>query len=89
MPDLRWFAGSRAGLATAMVRALLAGPAPYLRGAVTSGAPGMTTLGVDAVPTSGGTAQIDLSSSALAATSGAAPAAVGSAHRERCVSCPR
>lgn len=67
VPDLRWFAGSRAGLATAVVRALLAGPAPYLRGAVTSGAPEMTTLGVDAVPTSDGTAQIDLSSSALAA----------------------
>jgi hypothetical protein len=68
VPDLRWFAGSRAGLATAMVRALLEGPAPYLRGAVTSGAPEMTTLGVDAVPTADGTAQIDLSSSALAAT---------------------
>jgi hypothetical protein len=68
VPDLRWFAGPRAGLATEMVRALLAGPAPYLRGAVTSGAPGMTTLGVDAVPTSDGTAQIDLSSSALAAS---------------------
>ncbi|HEX3005579.1 MAG TPA: LpqB family beta-propeller domain-containing protein [Angustibacter sp.] len=68
VPDLRWFAGPRAGLATEMVRSLLAGPAPYLRGAVTSGAPGMTTLGVDAVPTSDGTAQIDLSSSALTAT---------------------
>ncbi len=68
VPDLRWFAGSRAGLATAMVRALLAGPAPYLRGAVSSGAPPMTTLGVDAVPTADGTAQIDLSSSALAAS---------------------
>ncbi|MGN6302702.1 MAG: LpqB family beta-propeller domain-containing protein [Angustibacter sp.] len=67
VPDLRWFAGPRAGLATEMVRALLAGPAPYLRGAVTSGAPGMTTLGVDAVPTSDGTAQIDLSASALTA----------------------
>jgi hypothetical protein len=68
VPDLRWFAGSRAGLATAMVRALLSGPAPYLRAAVTSGAPPMTSLGVDAVPTSGGEAQIDLSSSALAAS---------------------
>lgn len=68
VPDLRWFAGSRAGLATAVVRSLLAGPAPYLRGALTSGAPPMTTLGVDAVPTSAGDAQIDLSASALAAT---------------------
>ncbi|WP_426562280.1 LpqB family beta-propeller domain-containing protein [Angustibacter sp. McL0619] len=66
--DQRWFAGSRASLATAAVRALLAGPPAYLKDAVTTGFPTGTTLGVDAVPTSGGTAQIDLSTRALAAS---------------------
>ena len=66
--DQRWFAGTRASLATAAVRALLAGPPDYLRGAVTTGFPTGTSLGVDAVPTASGTAQVDLSTRALAAS---------------------
>ncbi len=68
VPDLRWFAGVRASLATSLVRQLLRGPPAYLRGAVTSGAPVGTTLGVDAVPTSTGVAQVDLSATALQAS---------------------
>ncbi|GAA4347059.1 LpqB family beta-propeller domain-containing protein [Angustibacter luteus] len=66
--DLRWFTGPRASLATQAVRAVLNGPPDYLRGAVATGFPPGTTLGVDAVPTSGGTAAVDLSTRALAAT---------------------
>lgn len=68
VPDLRWYAGARAGLATFLVRELLRGPPPALRGAVTTGAPPGTALSVDAVTTSAGIAQVDLSSIALRAT---------------------
>lgn len=68
VPDLRWYAGTRAGMPTFLVRELLRGPPPTLRGAVTTGAPPGTTLGVAAVTTSAGVAKVDLSSAALAAT---------------------
>lgn len=68
VPDLRWFAGGRAALATQVAQSLLAGPSPELAPAVTTGAPAGTTLGVDAVPTTGGVAQVDLSPNALSAT---------------------
>lgn len=68
VPDLRWYAGARAGLPTFLVRELLRGPPPTLRGAVTTGAPAGTTLGVEAVTTTAGVARVDLSSTALQAT---------------------
>ncbi|GAB3599267.1 hypothetical protein GCM10027446_30900 [Angustibacter peucedani] len=68
VPDLRWYAGARAGLATFLVRELLRGPPVALRGAVSTGAPDGTTLSVDAVPVSSGVAQVDLSSTALSAS---------------------
>jgi hypothetical protein len=66
VPDLRWF--PRAGLATAVVRSLLAGPPQYLGRAVRTGAPPGTRLAVDAVPTTDGLATVDLSEEALGAT---------------------
>lgn len=68
VPDVRWFPGPRPGLATALVRQLLRGPPRYLAGAVTTGFPPGTTLAVDAVPTTDGVAQVDLSAQALTAT---------------------
>lgn len=68
VPDLRWFAGPRQGLATALVRQLLSGPPAYLGSAVRTGFPRGTALAVDAVPTTDGVAQVDLSAQALAAT---------------------
>ena len=48
-------------LVLAIVRALLGGPAPYLRGAVTSAFPPGTTLARSAVPVRDGTATVELS----------------------------
>jgi hypothetical protein len=67
VPEIRWFGRTRGGLATAVVRAVLAGPPPYLATTATTGAPPGTNLAVDAVPTSGGVAKVDLSASALQA----------------------
>lgn len=68
VPDLRWVPGPRPALATALVRALIAGPPAYLRGAVSSGIPIGTRLAVEAVPTTDGIAQVDLSATALEAS---------------------
>jgi hypothetical protein len=68
VPDLRWFGGARAGLATALVRGLLDGPPAYLRDAVVSAAPPETGLSVDAVPSTDGVAQVDLTSAVLRGT---------------------
>ena len=68
VPDLRWLPGPRPSLATALVRQLLLGPPTYLGSAVVTGFPPGTTLAVDAVPTTGGVAQVDLSAQALTAT---------------------
>lgn len=68
VPDLRWLPGPRPSLATALVRQLLLGPPAYLGAAVVTGFPRGTTLAVDAVPTTGGVAQVDLSAQALTAT---------------------
>jgi hypothetical protein len=65
VPDLRWVPGPRPALATALVRQLIAGPPDYLRGAVSSGIPAGTRLAVEAVPTTGGIAQVDLTTTAL------------------------
>lgn len=68
VPDLRWVPGPGPSLATGLLRQLLAGPPDYLQGAVETGFPVGTTLAVDAVPTRGGVAQVELSERALAAT---------------------
>lgn len=68
VPDLRWVPGPRPAIATTLVRQLLAGPPDYLRGAVSSGIPPGTRLAVEAVPTTDGLAQIDLSATALGAS---------------------
>lgn len=68
VPDLRWVPGPRPALATALVRQLIAGPPDYLRGAVSSGIPVGTRLAVEAVPTTDGIAQVDLTSTALDAS---------------------
>lgn len=59
VPDVRWFATSETP--TLAVRALLAGPSPWLRDAVVSGAPEGAELNTDGVPvTDDGVARIDL-----------------------------
>ncbi|MEX5294248.1 LpqB family beta-propeller domain-containing protein [Kocuria sp. CPCC 205268] len=58
--DPRWFP-DRVPVSTSIVRALLGGPAPYLRGAVTSAFPPGTTLARSAVPVREGTATVELS----------------------------
>jgi hypothetical protein len=68
VPDLRWVSGPRPALATALVRQLIAGPPDYLRGAVSSGIPVGTRLAVEAVPTTDGIAQVDLTGTALDAS---------------------
>ncbi|WP_460447773.1 LpqB family beta-propeller domain-containing protein, partial [Angustibacter aerolatus] len=68
VPDLRWFGGPRAGLATLMVRQLLTGPPAWLRSALVSGAPRGTRLSVDAVPVTDGVAQVDLTAEVLTAS---------------------
>jgi hypothetical protein len=68
VPDLRWVPGPRPALATALVRQLIAGPPDYLRGVVSTGIPAGTRLAVEAVPTTDGIAQVDLTSTALDAS---------------------
>jgi hypothetical protein len=69
VPDQRWFPTRVTTAATRAVKALLAGPSPWLaQGAVVSAFPPGTQLTVDAVTTtSGGQAQVDLSSEATQA----------------------
>jgi hypothetical protein len=50
------------------VRQLIAGPPDYLQGAVSTGIPPGTRLAVEAVPTTDGIAQVDLTATALAAS---------------------
>jgi hypothetical protein len=62
--DVRWF-GYDSSTATRIVRALLAGPSPWLAPGVDSGAPNGTELRVGTVPVAAGTATVDLSDAAL------------------------
>jgi len=64
VPDARWFPARVASAATRVASALLAGPAPWLTGAVASAFPKGTQLAVPSVTTAGGVAQVDLSSEA-------------------------
>jgi Lipoprotein LpqB beta-propeller domain/Sporulation and spore germination len=52
------------GASTSLVRALLAGPTPWLAQAVLSAIPAGTKLVVDSVPINGGVAQVDLTAPA-------------------------
>ena len=66
VPDSRWFPiGTR--LATTLARAQLSAVPEHLAGAVTTGVPAGTRLAVNAVPVTGGKAQVNLSSEALSA----------------------
>jgi hypothetical protein len=70
VPDLRWFP-SRASTATRLVTALLAGPSPWLSGAVESTMPADTKLAIDAVTVEKGVAQVSLNAVALMASQSA------------------
>jgi hypothetical protein len=64
VPDARWFPARVASAATRVASAVLAGPAPWLTGAVTTAFPKGTQLAVPSVTTSDGVARVDLSSEA-------------------------
>ncbi|WP_290473537.1 GerMN domain-containing protein [Leifsonia sp. 71-9] len=64
VPDARWFPARVATSATRVASAVLAGPAKWLAGAVSSAFPDGTQLAVPSVTTAGGVAQVDLSSEA-------------------------
>jgi hypothetical protein len=69
VPDIHWFASANASaVPTALVRALLAGPAPWLSEAVMSGAPTGTRMAVESVVVAAKTATIDLTGQAREAT---------------------
>ena len=68
VPEVRWFPQRNA--ATYAVRALLEGPSPWLRDAVTTAFPDGTRLAVDSVPVdSDGTATVDLTTAVASASS--------------------
>ncbi|WP_051389084.1 LpqB family beta-propeller domain-containing protein [Arthrobacter sp. 35W] len=72
VPDVRWLAGRASTTATSIVRAMLDGPAPYLKGAVASAFPDGIRLARDSVPVNNGVAQVDLTAEPLLAASVAA-----------------
>jgi hypothetical protein len=67
VPDIHWFPYTPA-VPTALVRALLGGPAPWLSPAVTTGAPPGTRMAVNSVVVSVRTATVDLNDAALTAS---------------------
>jgi hypothetical protein len=67
IPDVRWFLKNKT--VKAMTSALLAGPAPYLRGAVASAFPSGIKLARESVPVVSGAAQVDLTAKELTETS--------------------
>lgn len=67
IPDIRWFLKNKT--VKAMTSALLAGPAPYLRGAVASAFPSGIKLARESVPVVSGAAQVDLTAKELTETS--------------------
>jgi hypothetical protein len=69
VPDIHWFPYTNApAVPTALVRALLAGPANWLKPAVTTGAPPGTRMAVNSVVVSARTAIVDLNEAARNAT---------------------
>ncbi len=69
VPDVRWLAGRTARTATSIVRAMLAGPAPYLKGAVFSAFPNGIALERESVPVNAGMAKVGLTAQPLLETS--------------------
>lgn len=67
VPDVRWFIKNKT--VKAMTSALLAGPAPYLRGAVVSAFPSGIKLARESVPVVSGAAQVDLTAKELSEAS--------------------
>jgi hypothetical protein len=68
VPDVHWFPGNNsAAVPTALVRALLAGPAPWLAPGVRTGVPEGTQMEVNAVVVSGNVATVDLNDRARSA----------------------
>lgn len=65
VPDVRWLSGKATTTTTSIVRALLNGPAPYLKGAVASAFPSGMELVRDSVPVNNGVAQVDLTAQPL------------------------
>lgn len=63
VPDVRWFIKKKT--VKSMTSALLAGPAPYLKGAVVSAFPSGIKLARESVPVVSGAAQVDLSAKEL------------------------
>ncbi|MDQ4491004.1 LpqB family beta-propeller domain-containing protein [Sinomonas sp. ASV486] len=61
VPDVRWFIDN-SGVAKSLVSALIAGPAPYLRSAVTTAFPQGIHLERESVPIVDNTAQVDFTS---------------------------
>ena len=66
VPDERWFL-ARSSTSTRIAAALLAGPSPWLQGALASAFPEGTQLSLDAVTVVGGRARVDLTAEALSA----------------------
>lgn len=69
VPDVRWLAGRTQRTATSIVRAMLDGPAPYLKGVVVSAFPTGMSLDIDSVPVTSGIAKVGLTSQPLLETS--------------------
>lgn len=65
VPEMRWFPARNT--ASSAVSELLAGPSPWLRDAVVTGAPEGTRLTTETVPVSNGVAFVDLTAEARAA----------------------
>jgi hypothetical protein len=65
VPDVRWLAVRSSRTPTAIVRAMLAGPAPYLQGAVVSAFPNGIALARDSVPVINGVAKVGLTAQQL------------------------
>lgn len=69
VPDIRWLPTRTSRTATAIVKAMLAGPAPYLKGAVVSAFPNGISLARDSVPVNDGLAKVGLTAQSLLETS--------------------
>ncbi|WP_133162881.1 LpqB family beta-propeller domain-containing protein [Arthrobacter glacialis] len=69
VPDVRWLASRTSRTATAIVRTMLNGPAPYLQGAVVSAFPSGIALERDSVPVNNGVAKVGLTAQPLLETS--------------------
>ncbi|MCQ9163052.1 LpqB family beta-propeller domain-containing protein [Arthrobacter sp. STN4] len=65
VPDVRWLAGTGSRTATSIVRDMLAGPAPYLKGAVFSAFPAGMSLARDSVSVNNGLAKVGLTAQPL------------------------